>query len=217
MQAIDVIVSREIVNGSRKGQSTVRAPQDARTYSRSVGALTPRHDWTGVQHDTYKIAVPVQRGRTGRGFCVQAPVQQGEGGLGRYSQGISVASALAMGLGGKIKTAFETTIRLVPQHADAHIALGTFHAEVIDKVGALIGNMTYGVKKDTCLQLFQQGLALKPKSPIAMMEYANALVILEGDSRHEEATALYERAAATKPMDAMERLDVDMARAELAM
>ncbi|MBC7916288.1 MAG: tetratricopeptide repeat protein [Rhodoferax sp.] len=136
--------------------------------------------------------------------------------LGRFSQGISVARALALGLGGKIKTAFETTIRLEPQHGDAYIALGTFHAEVIDKVGAMIGNMTYGAKKEVSLHLFQQGLALKPKSPIAMMEYANALVILEGESRHEEATALYERAAATKPMDAMERLDVDMAQAELA-
>ena len=136
--------------------------------------------------------------------------------LGRFSQGISVARALALGLGGKIKAAFETTIRLQPRHGDAHIALGTFHAEVIDKVGAMIGNMTYGAKKDTSLQLFQQGLALKPTSPIAMMEYANALVILVGDSRSAEATALYERAAATQPMDAMERLDVDMAQAELA-
>jgi tetratricopeptide (TPR) repeat protein len=136
--------------------------------------------------------------------------------LGRYSQGISVAKALALGMGGKVKAALETTIRLAPQHADAHIALGTFHAEVIDKVGALIGNMTYGAKKSTSLQLFQQALKLAPKSPIAMMEYANALTMLEGDSHMTEATALYERAAACKPMDAMERLDIDMALTELA-
>ena len=48
--------------------------------------------------------------------------------LGRYSQGISVAKALAQGLGGKVKSALETTIALAPSHADAHIALGTFHA-----------------------------------------------------------------------------------------
>ena len=30
-----------------------------------------------------------------------------------------------------------------------------------------------------------------------------------------EATRLYQQAAATKPMDAMERLDVEMARVEL--
>jgi len=58
--------------------------------------------------------------------------------LGRYSQGISVAKALAQGLGGKIKTALEKAIALAPAHADAHIALGAFHAEVIDKVGALM-------------------------------------------------------------------------------
>ena len=119
--------------------------------------------------------------------------------LSRYSQGLSVAKALAQGLGSKIKTALEQTIQRNPLHAEAHICLGAFHAEVIDKVGALIGAMTYGAKKESILQLFQQGLALKPKSPIALMEYANALIILEGEDRHAEATALYERAAATAP------------------
>ena len=50
---------------------------------------------------------------------------------------------------------------------------------------------------------------------VAMIEYANALVMLEGDKKMKEATALYEKAAAAEPMDAMERLDVEMARAEL--
>ncbi len=136
--------------------------------------------------------------------------------LGRYSQGISVAKALAQGIGSKIKLALETAIRLQPLHADAHIALGTFHAEVIDKVGALIGNMTYGAKKDTSLRLFAQALQLVPESPIARIEYANALVMLEGDARMDEATHLYEQAAATKALDAVQRLDVEMALAELA-
>ena len=136
--------------------------------------------------------------------------------LGRYSQGISVAKALAQGVGGKIKSALENAIRLEPRHADAYITLGTFHAEVIDKVGALIGNMTYGARKDTGLKMFAQGLALTPDSPIALIEYANGLVMLEGDKRMEEATQLYERAAATTPLDAVERLDVEVAQAELA-
>ena len=135
--------------------------------------------------------------------------------LGRYSQGISVAKALAQGLGTRIKAALETTLKLQPRHADAHIALGTFHAEVIDKVGSLIGGMTYGAKKEAGLKLFQQALKLNPDSAIAMIEYANGLVMLEGDKRMKEATALYEKAAACQPADAMERLDVDMARAEL--
>ena len=135
--------------------------------------------------------------------------------LGRYGQGISVAKALAQGLGSKVKLALEQTIWLQPQHADAHIALGAFHAEVIDKVGSLIGGMTYGAKKDTGLSLFKKALELNPASAIAMVEQANGLVMLEGDKKMEEATKLYEQAAASRPLDAMERLDVEMAKAEL--
>jgi tetratricopeptide (TPR) repeat protein len=135
--------------------------------------------------------------------------------LGRYGQGISVAKALAQGLGTKVKNALEQAIKLSPKHADAHIALAAFHAEVIDKVGSLIGGMTYGAKKDVGLSLFKESLKLNPASAIAMIEYANGMVMLEGDKKMKEATKLYEQAAASTPLDAMERLDVEMAKAEL--
>lgn len=135
--------------------------------------------------------------------------------LGRYSQGISVAKALAQGLGGRVKESLEKAIQLQPRHADAHIALAAFHAEVIDKVGTLIGGMTYGAKKDTGLKLFKEALKISPGSAIAMIEYANGLVMLEGDGKMAEATRLYEQAASSKPVDAAERLDVDLALTEL--
>ena len=134
--------------------------------------------------------------------------------LGRYSQGISVAKALAQGLGSKVKTALETAIKLAPKHADAHITLGAFHAEVIDKVGSLLGR-TQGASKEAGLSMFRNALKLNPTSAIAMVEYANGLVMLEGEKKMKEATKLYEDAAACDPKDAMERLDVEMAKAEL--
>ena len=134
--------------------------------------------------------------------------------LGRYSQGISVAKALAQGLGGKVKSALETTIKLAPRHADAHIALGSFHAEVIDKVGKLLGR-TQGADAATGLKMFKKALELNPTSAIAMIEYANGLVMLEGDKKMKDAEKLYAEAAACMPLDAMERLDVEMAKAEL--
>jgi tetratricopeptide (TPR) repeat protein len=134
--------------------------------------------------------------------------------LGRYSQGISVAKALAQGLGSKVKTALETAIKLQPRHADAHIALGAFHAEVIDKVGSLLGR-TQGASKDQGLLMYKTALKLNPNSAIAMVEYANGLVMLEGDKKMKEAEKLYADAAAFDPADAMERLDVEMAKAEL--
>ncbi len=134
--------------------------------------------------------------------------------IGRYSQGISVAKALTQGLGAKVKTALETAIQLQPKHADAHIALGTFHAEVIDKVGSLLGR-TQGASKDAGLAAFKTAIKLNPASAIARVEYANGLVMLDGDKKMKEAEKLYAEAAECEPLDAMERLDVEMAKAEL--
>ena len=136
--------------------------------------------------------------------------------LGRYSQGISVVKALAEGLGGKVRDSLQKAIKLEPQHADAHIALGTWHAEVIDKVGAVVGGLTYGAKKDAAEKHFKTALTLNPLSPIAMTEYANGLAMMFGKSRLKEAERLYAEAAQATPADAMERLDVEVAKAELA-
>ena len=133
--------------------------------------------------------------------------------LARYSQGISVAKALAQGLGSKVKTALETTIRLEPRHAEAYIALGTFHAEVIDKVGELIAIMTYGAKREKSLQMFQHGLALLPGSPLALTEYAAALIMLDGDRSHAQALALHRQASELQAIDALDLLHIEAAKA----
>ncbi len=138
--------------------------------------------------------------------------------LGRYSQGISVAKALALGLGARVKAAFEKTIELAPTHADAHVGLASFHAEVIDKVGPLVGGMTYGAKKELGLALFEKALQQNPSSAIARIEYARGLLMLAGNSPQAQgqSQALYEQAVRCTPLDAEQRLDVDMARTELA-
>jgi tetratricopeptide (TPR) repeat protein len=135
---------------------------------------------------------------------------------GRYGQGISVAKALSQGLGSKIRDALLVAIKLEPKHADAHIAYGSYQAEVIDKVGGLVAGMTYGAKKDSALEHFQKAMKLNPESAIARVEYANGLIMLFGKPRLADAEKLYKEAAACKPADAMERLDVELARSELA-
>jgi len=75
--------------------------------------------------------------------------------------------------------------------------------------------MTYGAKRETGLKLFEEALRLHPQSAIGLIEYANGLVMLQGESKMAEATVLYERAAAMQPCDAAERLNVAMAQAEL--
>ena len=135
--------------------------------------------------------------------------------LGRYSQGISIAKALAQGYGGRIKNALTTALKLSPSHADAHTAFGSYQAEIIAKVGALVAGMTYGAKKDSALEHYRKAIKLNPDSAIARIEYGNGLILLTGKSAIDEATRLYEQAVKCVPVDAMERLDVELARSEL--
>ena len=135
--------------------------------------------------------------------------------LGRYSQGISVAKALAQGLGGKIRASLDRALKLEPLHADAHTALGLYHAEVIDKVGKMVGKLTYGASRDAALEHFREAVALFPESAIARMEYANGLLMLDGDRAYDEASELYVAASEAEAADAMERLDVELARSQL--
>jgi tetratricopeptide (TPR) repeat protein len=135
--------------------------------------------------------------------------------LGRYSQGISVLDALAQGLGGKVKDALDRTLALQPEHAEAHAALGTYHAEVVSKVGGMLAGLTYGASKDRALEHYERALALHPGSAIVRIEYANGLLLLFANRRLDDATRLYIEASKLEPCDAMEKLDVEYAKSRL--
>jgi hypothetical protein len=94
--------------------------------------------------------------------------------------------------------------------------LGAYHAEVIDKVGALVGGITYGARKTPARNCLKPLSKLNPDSAITRIEYANALVLMFGKAKMKDAERLYQEAAACLPMDAMERLDVEAAKAEVA-
>lgn len=136
--------------------------------------------------------------------------------LDRYGQGISVAKALAQGFGGKIRDALTRALELDAAHAEAAAAFGAYQSEVIAKVGPLVAGLTYGAKKESALQSFERAVAAFPESPIVHIEYANGLILLFDQARIADATRLYEQAAAASPADAMERLDVELAKRELA-
>lgn len=134
--------------------------------------------------------------------------------LGRYSQSISIVKALKQGVGGKIMTALSSALEIDPNHADAHTALGLYHAEIIDKIGKLIGGVTYGASERKAIEHFKKALALAPDSPIAHIEYGNGLYMLYGDDRVDEVSGLYEQATEFIPRDAVEKLDIELALAE---
>ncbi|WP_083748481.1 hypothetical protein [Pelomonas sp. KK5] len=136
--------------------------------------------------------------------------------LGRYAQGIGVAKGIGHGLGPRIRAALATTIELAPQHAGAHLALGLFHAEIIDKLGRLLAR-TQRADAAIGLAMLQRAAVLDAHSPLAKLELAQALRMLDGASerRQQEIDGLEVDAAATAPLDALECFGVEAARARI--
>jgi tetratricopeptide (TPR) repeat protein len=132
--------------------------------------------------------------------------------IGRYSQRISILKALAEGLASRVREHLELSLKLEPRHAEAHIAMGLYHAEIIGKLGALAARLTYGASGEDAVEHFKRAIKLAPDSPIALMEYANGLLLLDSRSNQIQARKLYAKAAALKPADTMERLDVERAK-----
>jgi tetratricopeptide (TPR) repeat protein len=135
--------------------------------------------------------------------------------LGRYSQGISITKALAQGLGGKIKASLKRTLELDPKHAEAHIAFGMYHAEIISKIGGMIGKLTYGASADEAIKHFETAKKLTPQAPVVHLETGRGLLLLNAKKNADAAETAFQTAIKCKPANAMEQLDIDAAKAEL--
>lgn len=135
--------------------------------------------------------------------------------LGRYAQSISIAKALRQGLASKIGASLKACLELCPEHAEAHLALGLYHAEIIDKVGKMVGKMTYGASEDKALAHLEQALELNPTPPISQIEYGNGIYTLYGEKKLDDANAAYTRAAQSQPRDVIEQLDQIYALSEV--
>jgi hypothetical protein len=135
--------------------------------------------------------------------------------LGRYGQSLSVMEALSRGLGGKIRQVLDDALALESNHAEALVASATWHAEIVAKVGGMVARLTYGASKDRALADYKKALKAAPKSPIVPVEYAAGLKLLGAD-KGGEAKKLLAQAVKMKPADAMEKLDVELAKERLA-
>lgn len=135
--------------------------------------------------------------------------------LGRYSQCISITKALAQGIAGKVRESLDATLRMAPKHAEAHMALGLYHAEIVAKVGGMLARLTYGASAGEAEKQLKEALKLTPDAPIAWIEYGNMLLLLHGDKREDDVAEAYQKASKLKPRDAMEALDAAWAREQI--
>lgn len=132
--------------------------------------------------------------------------------LGRYSQRISILRAAADGTAARVRKHLDAALDLEPKHAEACVAMGMYHAEIVAKIGGMLAGLTYRASAAAALEHFRRALKLAPKSPIVRIEYANGLALLHAANGADQIATLYADAAALEPRDAMEQLDVERAR-----
>ncbi len=132
--------------------------------------------------------------------------------LGRLSQLRGILAALTQGLGGQIKDNLDKALRLDPQYANALVALGLWHAEIVGKGVAFL----YGADPAKGLAAFNRAIKLEPKVIIHRVEFARGLMLLDAGKNKDEAIAQLEIAVTLTPRDAAEKLDLERAKRDLA-
>lgn len=135
--------------------------------------------------------------------------------LGRYAQNISIVKALAHGLAPKVRQALQKAIALAPDHGDAWIGMGVYHAEIVGTTGPLIASVSYGARKEDCQAAFRRAIEINPHAPSAYTELANAKLRFGGKQCIDEVRALYRQAAALEAADAREQLEIERAKRHL--
>ena len=136
--------------------------------------------------------------------------------IGRYAETIGIGEALTGGYGGKMRDALQEALELDPDNAIAHLALGSWHANVVDRTGALVARMTFGATRKKAMEHLERSLELWPDSKAVLLEAGTALLVLDAKKHRERALELL-RAAVASPADnaydtllhgqALERLD----------
>lgn len=126
--------------------------------------------------------------------------------IGRYAQTIGIGEALTGGYGGKMRDALDKALEIDPNNAVAHLALGSWHANVVDRTGALVGRMTFGATRNKAMEHLERALELEPNSKAVLLETGTALLVLNAKKHRDRALQLLEAAAATPSNNAYETL-----------
>ena len=134
----------------------------------------------------------------------------------RYAQDIGIFRALRLGSAGEVRERLENVLAESPDHPEAHLGLGGFHAELIGRLGPAMARLSYGARRNLAHEHYQRALELAPESILIHVEYAQGLLTLDGDGAAEQATALLEAALELTPVNAAEYLEQKRAREMLA-
>ena len=126
--------------------------------------------------------------------------------VGREAQTVGVMEALNRGYARRTREAAEEALRLDPDLAGAHLSLGSWHAEIVNRMGRFAAGMTYRASRRDSLEHYERALELAPGEKSVYLEYANGLLLLNRSGNLEQALDLLSRGIDIPPNDAYDRI-----------
>ena len=120
--------------------------------------------------------------------------------LGRRALSVGRLSALSEGLAGRIRDFLESALAIRPDFADAHTALGSWHADVAD--AGRIARWMFGGDREEAIIHFERALELAPDSKAVLLEYALRLPELDREGGRERAREMLTHAVELPAGDA---------------
>ena len=115
--------------------------------------------------------------------------------LGLRAEIIGNLRAVRQGLGGKSRDLVLKALECAPDHAEAHLAVAGWHADIV-AAGFIARAMFKDANKEDAVRHFERALELGGDSKLVRLEYARRLPKLEGKGGRERALALLSEAAA---------------------
>lgn len=107
-------------------------------------------------------------------------------------------------------------LAVAPNHPMGLALAGGVDANVIRRVGKLVGSLGLDVHSFDAQKAFVEATRLVPDMAILRYEYANSLLYTKGRAAWPQAQQQLQQAAAAKPLDVMEALDAAYAKKHLA-
>ncbi|MFW6415680.1 MAG: hypothetical protein ACOCZ2_05110, partial [Thermodesulfobacteriota bacterium] len=126
--------------------------------------------------------------------------------IARQAQMSSIISALKHGSGGKIQKYLDRCLENEPDHCEAILTKAACNAEIINKVGSVIGGLTYDVSEEKAKKYYNRVIDNCPGLINGYVEKAYGLLALDREEFREEAIKCLRKARSMQPDDAWERL-----------
>lgn len=127
--------------------------------------------------------------------------------LGQYSRHVSTSVARSKEVPDRVRSALDWVLEQEPDHAQAWINLGAYHAEIIQRIGWLLAKMTYGASAGAAVEAYRRGLRLAPGMAVGYGEAAMGLHRIDAAEYESRIEQYADTLRSLDPLDAEDYLE----------